>query len=79
MLHAEILLMDAVLELAVTDIPKIGLNEAALCIRRSFAVQRTPLSDEFDLSVRTEDLLQIVTSEILRVLSGGYSTLDTLA
>jgi hypothetical protein len=71
MLNADAMLMNAVLKLAVTDIPKVGLQEATANLRSVFAVQLKRFSEEFDLSGRMDELLQIATAELSRVLSNS--------
>ncbi len=64
MLNVETVLMDSILKFAVIDLPKIGLEEALVALRRAFRTQLHRFSDEFDLSVRTEELLRIATEAL---------------
>jgi hypothetical protein len=64
MLNVETMLMDSILKFAIIDIPKLGLDEALVMLRRSFNTQLRRFSEEFDLSVRTEELLAIATAAL---------------
>jgi hypothetical protein len=64
MLNVETVLMDSILKFAVIDIPKLGLDEALVLLRRAFTTQLRRFSDEFDLSARTEQLLRIATEAL---------------
>ncbi|MBV9084664.1 MAG: hypothetical protein JOZ62_18465 [Acidobacteriaceae bacterium] len=68
MLNVETVLMDSILKFALIDIPKLGLEEAVIVLRRAFKTQLSRFSDEFDLSNRTEDLLRIATDALLSKL-----------
>lgn len=68
MLNTETLLMDSILKFALIDIPKLGLEEASVLLRKTFATQLRRFSDEFDLSDRTEALLRIATDALLSKL-----------
>lgn len=65
MLNTETLLMDSILKFALIDIPKLGLDEAAILLKKTFATQLRRFSDEFDLSDRAEALLRIATDALL--------------
>ena len=65
MLNVETVLMDSILKFAIIDIPKIGLADAAVLLRRAFATQLRRFSEEIDLTNRVDDLLQIATSALL--------------
>src|SRR5947199_9286854 len=65
MLNVETVLMDSILKFAVIDIPKLGLEAALVVLRRAFNTQLRRFSDEFDLSVRTEELLAIATAALI--------------
>jgi hypothetical protein len=52
------------LKFAVIDIPKLGLEEAVVILRRAFNTQLRRFSDEFDLSSRTEELLRVATEAL---------------
>lgn len=69
MLNVETVLMDSILKFAIIDIPKLGLDEAVVVLRRAFHTQLRRFSDEFDLSNRVEDLLRIATDALLTKLS----------
>ena len=64
MLNVETVLMDSILKFAVIDIPKLGLEEALVLLRRAFNTQLHRFSEQFDLSARTEELLQIATDAL---------------
>jgi hypothetical protein len=64
MLNVETMLMDSVLKFAIIDIPKLGLEAALVILRRAFNTQLRRFSEEFDLSVRTEELLAIATAAL---------------
>ena len=64
MLNVETVLMDSILKFAIIDIPKLGLEEALMLLRRAFTTQLRRFSDEFDLSERTEQLLRIATEAL---------------
>src|SRR5438270_13663241 len=65
MLNVETVLMDSILKFAIIDIPKLGLEEALVLLRRAFNTQLRRFSEQFDLSERTEELLQMAT-DVLR-------------
>ncbi len=64
MLNVETMLMDSILKFAIIDIPKLGLEEALVLLRRAFNTQLHRFSEQFDLSVRAEELLQIATDAL---------------
>jgi hypothetical protein len=68
MLNVETVLMDSILKFALIDIPKLGLEEAVVVLRRAFNTQLRRFSEEFDLSSRTEELLSIATDALLTKL-----------
>jgi hypothetical protein len=68
MLNVETLLMDSILKFAIIDIPKMGVDNALVYLRRVFNTQLRRFSDEFDLSERSEELLRIVTDALLTTL-----------
>lgn len=68
MLNVETVLMDSILKFALIDIPKLGLDEAVVVLRRAFRTQLGRFSDEFDLSPRTEELLRIATDALVSKL-----------
>lgn len=65
MLNVETVLMDSILKFALIDLPKLGMEEALLHLRRAFRTQLHRFSEEFDLSVRTEELLRIATNALV--------------
>lgn len=68
MLNVETVLVDSILKFAIIDIPKLGLEEALVLLRRAFTTQLRRFSDEFDLSDRTEQLLRIATEALVTKL-----------
>lgn len=69
MLNVETVLMDSILKFAIIDIPKLGLDEAVMLLRRAFNTQLRRFSDELDFSGRAEQLLQIATDALLTKLA----------
>jgi hypothetical protein len=69
MLNVETVLMDSILKFAIIDIPKLGLEEALVLLRRAFNTQLHRFSEQFDLSARTEELLQIATDALKAKMS----------
>jgi hypothetical protein len=65
MLNTETMLMDSILKFALIDIPKMGVEEAAILLQKTFATQLRRFSDEFDFSdallgkLPTEDALPL--------------------
>lgn len=76
MLNVETMLMDSILKFAIIDLPKLGLDEALVILRRAFNTQLRRFSEEFDLSVRTEELLAIATAALVGQ-SVPENTVDT--
>ena len=68
MLNVETVLMDSILKFAIMDIPKLGLEQAIVHLRRAFNTQLRRFSDEFDMSPRTEQLLKIATDALVTKL-----------
>lgn len=64
MLNVETVLMDSILKFALIDIPKLGLDEASVLLRRAFNTQLRRFSEEIDLTGRVEDLLKIATEAL---------------
>jgi hypothetical protein len=64
MLNTETVLMDSILKFALIDIPKLGMEEALIILRRAFNTQLRRFSGEVDLSGRTEELLRIATEAL---------------
>jgi hypothetical protein len=69
MLNVETVLMDSILKFAIIDIPKFGLDEAAVLLRRAFTTQLRRFSDEFDFTGRVDDLLRIATDALFSKLA----------
>jgi hypothetical protein len=68
MLNTETVLMDSILKFAIIDLPKLGLEQSVVLLRRAFNTQLRRFSDEFDLSPRAEELLTIATNALLSKL-----------
>ncbi len=68
MLNVETVLMDSILKFAIIDIPKLGLEESLVLLRRAFNTQLRRFSEEFDLGDRTEELLRIATEALVSKL-----------
>ena len=69
MLNVETVLMDSILKFALMDIPKMGLEQALVLLRRAFFIQLRRFSDEMDLTGRLEELLAIATDALGRKLA----------
>jgi hypothetical protein len=65
MLKAETLLMDAILKFTQIDIPAMKFEAAVAELRRAFRMNLRRFSKDFDLSPRTDELLQIATAALL--------------
>ena len=65
MLNVETVLMNSILKFAIIDLPKLGLEDSVVLLRRAFNTQLRRFSDEFDLSLRAEELLKIATDALL--------------
>lgn len=68
MLNVETVLMDSILKFAIIDIPRVGLEQAVVLLRRAFNTQLRRFSEEFDMSPRAEQLLKIATDALLTTL-----------
>ncbi len=68
MLNVETVLVDSILKFAIIDIPKMGLDEAVVVLRRAFNTQLNRFSEDVDLSSRAEELLRIATDTLLSKL-----------
>jgi hypothetical protein len=64
MLNVETVLMDSILKFAIIDIPKLGLEESIVLLRRAFNTQLRRFSDEIDMTSRVEQLLRIATEAL---------------
>jgi hypothetical protein len=71
MLHVETMLMDAILRFSIMDIPEIGLEEALVRLRRTFKIQLHRFSEHFDLSTRSDELLDIATNALVAKLAAA--------
>lgn len=79
MLNVETVLMDSILKFAIIDIPKLGLEDSVVLLRRAFNTQLRRFSEEFDLGPRAEQLLQIATEALLTKLPTDNVLLMPLA
>jgi hypothetical protein len=68
MLNVETVLVDSILKFALIDIPKMGLEQAVVVLRRAFNTQLNRFSEDIDLSGRAEELLRIATDTLLSKL-----------
>ena len=68
MLNVETVLMDSILKFAIIDIPKLGLEDSIVLLRRAFNTQLRRFSDLIDLTGRTEPLLRIATDALVTKL-----------
>lgn len=64
MLNVETVLMDSILKFALIDIPKMGLENAVVVLRRAFNTQLRRFSEEIDFTGRAEELLKIATETL---------------
>jgi len=71
MLHVETMLMDAILRFSIMDIPEIGLEEALFRLRRTFRIQLHRFSEHFDLSIHSDELLDIATDALVGKLAAA--------
>jgi hypothetical protein len=69
MLNVETVLMDSILKFAIIDIPKLGLDESVVLLRRAFNTQLRRFSSDIDMTGRVEQLLQIATDALVSKLS----------
>ena len=68
MLNVETVLMDSILKFAIIDIPKLGLDESVVLLRRAFNTQLRRFSTDIDMTGRVEQLLQIATDALVSKL-----------
>jgi len=68
MLNVETVLMDSILKFAIIDIPKLGLDESLVLLRRAFNTQLRRFSNDVDMTGRVEELLQIATHALVSKL-----------
>jgi hypothetical protein len=64
MLNVETVLMNSLLKFSLIDIPKMGLDDAAVLLRRAFSTQLRRFSDEFDFSGYADELLRVATEAL---------------
>ena len=80
MLHVETMLMDAILRFSITDLPAIGMEQSLIRLRRTFRLQLRRFSDLFDLSIHSEELLQIATDALVDRMSDDlYAPVSKIA
>jgi len=68
MLNVDTVLMDSILNFAVTDVPAMGLEAALKLLRRAFEVQLRRFSTEFDMTGRVDELLKVATDALITKL-----------
>lgn len=68
MLNVETVLMDSILKFAIIDIPKLGLEDSLILLRRAFNTQLRRFSDEIDMTGRVEQLLRLATDALVTKL-----------
>lgn len=69
MLNVDTVLMDSILNFAVTDVPGMGLEAALKLLRRAFEVQLRRFSTELDMTGRVDELLKVATDALLTKLA----------
>lgn len=79
MLNVETVLMDSILKFAVIDIPKLGVDDSLVLLRRAFNTQLSRFSDEIDLSGRAEELLKVATDALLNKIETNEAVAMPLA
>lgn len=73
MLHVETMLMDAILRFSIIDLPTIGMEDSLVRLRRTFRVQMHRFSDQFDLSMHSEELLRIATDALVAKMTADLA------
>ncbi len=71
MLNVETVLMDSLLKFAIIDLPKIGMENATVLLRRAFNTQLRRFSNEFDFTPKAEELLRIATDALAGKLASA--------
>lgn len=69
MLNVETVLMNSILNFAVTDVPEVGLDAAVKMLRRAFEVQLRRFSTELDMTVYVDKLLKVATDALMMKLA----------
>jgi hypothetical protein len=69
MLNVDTVLMDSILNFAVTDVPELGLDAAVKLLRRAFEVQLRRFSTELDMTGHVDELLQVATNALITKLA----------
>lgn len=64
MFHVETLLMDEILKFTQINIPKYGIEVAAVELRSAFMRHLRRFTEEFDMSARCDELLYIATEAL---------------
>jgi hypothetical protein len=77
MLHVETMLMDAILRFSIIDLPKIGMEDSLVRLRRTFRVQLRRFSEHFDLSVHAEKLFHLATEALVARMTAEAEAMDT--
>jgi hypothetical protein len=65
MLNVDTVLMNSILNFAVTDVPSAGLETAVKMLRRNFEIQLRRFSLEIDMTVYVDQLLKVATDALL--------------
>lgn len=69
MLNVETVLMNSILNFAVTDVPAVGLEAAVKMLRRNFEIQLGRFSTEIDMTVYVDKLLKVATDALMTKLA----------
>lgn len=69
MLNVDTSIMDDFLKFVMIDLPRLGLDRALKQLRKNMARELKRFSSEFDLSHRCDDILELATIELYRLLS----------
>jgi hypothetical protein len=69
MLNVDTVLMNSILNFAVTDVPVVGLDAAVKMLRRNFEIQLRRFSLEMDMTVYVDKLLKVATDALMTKLA----------
>lgn len=69
MLNVETILMNSILNFAVTDVPELGLDAAVKMLRRNFETQLRRFSAEIDMTPFVDKLLKVATDALFNKLA----------
>ena len=73
MLNVDTVLMNSILNFAVTDVPKMGLDAAVSELRRNVERELRRFSTELDMTTRVDDLLRVVTNALITKLAADQT------